>query len=296
VARQSTRPGRAASATLGSGVLGRLTDRAFENPAASGGLLVMAITAGAIAVNATFLQSPDHPRSNPPSGATSHIAPQLPPVPTERPAVTTPPLPAIAPQQATRPAATAAPNTAATAKPAAKPASAPASTAAQSGAPVADVQRELARLGLYSGPIDGIAGPRTKAAIVAYQSAAGVAADGEPSSDLLALMMAQPSARPAISTAPAAPRSTPTASVRPTPIPPGLIPMPAESPAADTYRRVQTALNQIGYGPIPVDGKAGPETADAIRRFELDYGLPITGVPGDTVTKRLTAMGALATR
>jgi peptidoglycan hydrolase-like protein with peptidoglycan-binding domain len=65
---------------------------------------------------------------------------------------------------------------------------------------------------------------------------------------------------------------------------------------SDTYRKVQLALNQIGYGAIPVDGRAGRETADAIRRFELDYGLPVTGEPGDAVLKRLIAIGALAAR
>jgi peptidoglycan hydrolase-like protein with peptidoglycan-binding domain len=66
--------------------------------------------------------------------------------------------------------------------------------------------------------------------------------------------------------------------------------------AATTYRRVQLALNQIGYGVIPVDGKPGKDTADAIRRFELDYGLPVTGQPNDAVVKRLVAVGALAPR
>jgi peptidoglycan hydrolase-like protein with peptidoglycan-binding domain len=56
------------------------------------------------------------------------------------------------------------------------------------------------------------------------------------------------------------------------------------------------ALNQMGYGPIPVDGKAGKETADAIRRFELEYALPVTGVPDDGVMKRLVAIGAIAAR
>jgi peptidoglycan hydrolase-like protein with peptidoglycan-binding domain len=78
-------------------------------------------------------------------------------------------------------------------------------------------------------------------------------------------------------------------------VPPAAIPS-ASGPSADAYRKVQTALNQIGYGPIPVDGKAGKDTADAIRRFELDNALPMSGVPDDGVVKRLTAIGALASR
>jgi peptidoglycan hydrolase-like protein with peptidoglycan-binding domain len=59
------------------------------------------------------------------------------------------------------------------------------------------------------------------------------------------------------------------------------------------YERVQTALNRIGYGPVPVDGTANEETANAIRRFELDNGLPISGSAGDGVVDRLIAIGAL---
>jgi peptidoglycan hydrolase-like protein with peptidoglycan-binding domain len=59
------------------------------------------------------------------------------------------------------------------------------------------------------------------------------------------------------------------------------------------YERVQTALNRIGYGPVAVDGTANEETANAIRRFELDNGLPISGSAGDGVIDRLIAIGAL---
>ena len=35
------------------------------------------------------------------------------------------------------------------------------------------------------------------------------------------------------------------------------------------------------------------ETAGAIRRFELDNGLPLTGKPGDRLTARLVSIGAM---
>ena len=59
------------------------------------------------------------------------------------------------------------------------------------------------------------------------------------------------------------------------------------------YRSVQNALNSAGYGPLPADGVPSEETAGAIRRFELDNGLPITGKPGDRVTARLVSIGAM---
>jgi len=44
----------------------------------------------------------------------------------------------------------------------------------------------------------------------------------------------------------------------------------------------------------PADGVASEETASAIRRFELDNGLPITGKPGEKVAARLVSIGAMA--
>jgi len=75
-----------------------------------------------------------------------------------------------------------------------------------------------------------------------------------------------------------------------------LPPRPAPDPAIgdrQRYRSVQNALNQAGYGPLPTDGIPSEETASAIRRFELDNGLPITGKPGDRVTTRLVSIGAM---
>ena len=75
-------------------------------------------------------------------------------------------------------------------------------------------------------------------------------------------------------------------------------PTPVAAPTVDYGAQrtlsVQKALNQIGYGPVPENGVAGEGTVAAIRRFELDNGLPITGAAGDTVIERLVAIGAMA--
>lgn len=58
---------------------------------------------------------------------------------------------------------------------------------AENGAAMDDVlaiQRGLARLGLYDGPVDGIAGPKTREAIVRYQSREGLPVTGLPSASL----------------------------------------------------------------------------------------------------------------
>ncbi len=50
---------------------------------------------------------------------------------------------------------------------------------------VEDVQAALGRAGYNAGPADGLAGPRTTAAITAYQRDNGLPADGAPSAELL---------------------------------------------------------------------------------------------------------------
>jgi len=241
-------------------MVGRMVDRAFDNPAMSGGLVVMAITAMAIVSNALFLQSHRHP---------DPLFMQRPAI-EARPAV---PIPKVRPGIAANVAVDPAP---------------PAENVGAEAALVVHVQRELARLGLYSGPIDGIPGARTRAAIGAYQSAAGLPPTGAASAELLAYM-----------TGPG-PRVAPTAPPTPEPAaaPAGTIGDLAAgttAPADDgpLYRRVQTALNLAGYGPIAVDGQPGRETADAIRRFELDNGLSVTGEIGDRLVARLVAIGAM---
>lgn len=58
-------------------------------------------------------------------------------------------------------------------------------------------------------------------------------------------------------------------------------PAPAPAPApvnVDKIRWVQTALNGIAGEVLGVDGKAGPKTTAAIKRFQEHHGLAATGV------------------
>jgi peptidoglycan hydrolase-like protein with peptidoglycan-binding domain len=47
--------------------------------------------------------------------------------------------------------------------------------------------------------------------------------------------------------------------------------------ARDTVRSIQKSLAALGYDPGPADGAMGPRTSAAIREFQADYGLPVTG-------------------
>lgn len=46
-----------------------------------------------------------------------------------------------------------------------------------------------------------------------------------------------------------------------------------------TVRNIQAGLQRLGYDPGPADGRFGPQTESAIRRFQQDSGMPIDGQP-----------------
>jgi peptidoglycan hydrolase-like protein with peptidoglycan-binding domain len=182
---------------------------------------------------------------------------------------------------------------------------APAAPAAETGpmsdTQITDLQWQLAVHGYDPGPADGAVGPRTRAAIQFYQTDAGLPVDGEPSLALLDhLQFSNPpvrNQRPAESAeaAPAAPpQQLPQAWTPPTSAPsepppgwtpPGAAPMTA-APAEDSglaglmriyTLTVQQTLAEKGYRPGPADGVLGPQTRLAIRKYQQDYHLPVTG-------------------
>jgi peptidoglycan hydrolase-like protein with peptidoglycan-binding domain len=253
-------------AAVADGLIGRLVDRACDNPAMTGGLFVMALTATAIVSNAMFLQNVRHPQplfATRPPLVVDRSAPLPPPAPAHRDDTGSivPPLP--------RPAPIAAPTTT-------KPAG---------DILVRDIQTALAGKGLYLGAVDGEYGPLSRSAIAAYQKSQGLSVTGEPTAALLEHLRTPSATAQPRAEAVSAPRSATQT-------------LPAvEATMADSqrlrYERVQAALNRIGYGPVAIDGKANEETTSAIRRFELDNGLPISGTVSDALIDRLLAIGAL---
>ncbi|MEZ5839487.1 MAG: peptidoglycan-binding domain-containing protein [Hyphomicrobiales bacterium] len=221
-----------------------VADRFVDKPAEATASLVMMATVVAIAANALFLQAGRHPAPLLPTRVeTAAAEPAFAPVP--RPAMT---------------------------RDGAVPRPAPETVPAENAGDLTPIDRELVRdiqqalseRGLYAGDIDGLYGPQTMRAIRDFQSRSGLAATGAPSSDLLArirlgaglpmqLMSTGSTERPAA--APAADRQ----------------------PSASVVTAVQMVLTDLGYGAIKADGIAGNETRNAIRRFELDRGMEISG-------------------
>lgn len=114
------------------------------------------------------------------------------------------------------------------------------------------VQEELAAHGYRPGPADGVLGAATKRAIRQYQKDAGLPVDGVVSKELLDhLKFAEPKVN-------AKAGST--------------------GPSRELVSEAQRALAERGYYDGEIDGRLGSETREAVRRFQGDAGLPVTGV------------------
>ena len=199
----------------------------------------------------------------PPPGDTTQSAEQTPP---EQPAPEAPPAAETPPPEAAAPL----PQT-------------PAMTPAQ----IADLQWQLAVHGYDPGSSDGTVGPQTQEAIRRYQADAGLPVDGEPSQALLDnLQYAQPvvnnkTARQheqgasGIAQSQLPPTPPPSAMAPPAPSSAGIPVAPELLPVYTAS--VQQELARRGYYQGPIDGRLGPATRAAIRRYQQDRGLPVTG-------------------
>lgn len=153
------------------------------------------------------------------------------------------------------------------------------------------VQDALKQVGYYSGPLDGIMGPRTHAAITVFEVKTGREETGEASWELLTAI--QNTDR--LDLAPArlpeqlpAPQSTAASDE------PDRSAAEPAAPASDPLLAViQKALAEAAYGPVEIDGFMGPQTHDAIMRFQRDHNLPATGEVSDALVVELRAAGAL---
>ncbi|GAK71664.1 hypothetical protein RRU01S_19_00690 [Agrobacterium rubi TR3 = NBRC 13261] len=190
--------------------------------------------------------------------------------------------------------------------------SAPQATPHQPSELVAEIQRELARRGLYEGPADGMPGPRTTAAILFFEETVGMEQTGEPTSRVLSAMKidsattvaaipkALPKDRPAepnsggvaIDPVAAAIRNAESGSTKPQSVSLTSGNTPKSAPK-DMVAKIQQGLVNIAYADVKVDGVPGEQTRTAIRNFEKHYRLPETGEPNEAVLKKLKSIGAL---
>jgi peptidoglycan hydrolase-like protein with peptidoglycan-binding domain len=169
------------------------------------------------------------------------------------------------------------------------------------------VQQALHDRGFYTGAVDGIAGPATAESIRAFEQRLGVAATGDVNDRVLALLDSrrgrQATPRPQVAAVPQAIKPIAvSAPVAQRPVPQSLVqlmpaPVPPEPLTGSTegrLQKVQRALNVAGYGPLRPDGRLDDKTVEAIRKFEAEHGMPITGKISDRLVSELVVRSAQA--
>jgi peptidoglycan hydrolase-like protein with peptidoglycan-binding domain len=112
--------------------------------------------------------------------------------------------------------------------------------------PASDVlaaQQRLKDRGYYAGPVDGVMGPDTEAAVRAYQRDRRLTVNGQLDSQTTRALMGEAS---------------------------------TVAPTVD-IRTAQRQLKDRGYYSGPVDGVMGPATEGALRAYQRDRGLKVTG-------------------
>lgn len=120
------------------------------------------------------------------------------------------------------------------------------------------LQRQLAVLGLDPGPVDGRYGPHTTDAVKHLQDAVGLEPDG-----IVGPLTAE-----------ALHRNTPK---------------PPADERAKRVKALQSQLSWLGFEPGPVDGRYGPLTTGAVRRFQQAQDIPVDGIVDPTTAETLRA-------
>ncbi len=180
---------------------------------------------------------------------------------------------------------------------------------------LADIQSALAQLNMYSGSVDGLTGPKTRAAIAMFQQEAGLEPTGE--IDPLLLDAIRTASIPA-EKVPAPVSKSKQVKVKPAvrqvsvqempkAVPQKPVSQPEEvteaEPSAPTQTgglsnddvlRLQAGLKAFGNGSIDVDGRIGTKTRDAIREFQSLFQLTVSGEPNREVLEKLQEIGLVA--
>jgi peptidoglycan hydrolase-like protein with peptidoglycan-binding domain len=178
-----------------------------------------------------------------------------------------------------------------------------------------DLQELLTERGFYSGEIDGLRGPMTSDAIRAWQQTAGLEPTGEPTVALLAQIQLSSYVSPPVPEAnplrEASASQEPGERAQPEANAPGLPSMstlsgedvalvspepdflPDEPVRDPRVEALQSVLADLGYAPGRIDGEMGPQTEEAIRRFEADRGMSPTGDVSERLLRELSAVSGI---
>jgi peptidoglycan hydrolase-like protein with peptidoglycan-binding domain len=129
-----------------------------------------------------------------------------------------------------------------------------------SGPAVKTLQQSLANAGFSPGAIDGQFGPKTAAAVKAFQSARGLVADGIVGPKTWAKLTAAPG---------------------------GSGPTLKQGQSGAPVAALQNRLNQLGFNAGAADGQFGPKTTAAVKAFQSSKGLVADGIVGPKTWNQL---------
>lgn len=138
------------------------------------------------------------------------------------------------------------------------------------GDTVKRLQEALKQLGFNPGSIDGIFGPKTQAAVKAFQQKYGLTVDG----------IVGPQTWGKINQLLNSSTSTSTSK-------PASTPLLKNGSRGEDVRRLQEILKQLGFDPGPIDGIFGPKTEAAVKAFQKKYGLVVDGIVGPQTWRKL---------
>lgn len=213
--------------------MGHVTSNVADNPAETGGFLVMAFMASVIAANALWLQPGQHP------------APLF-----------------------SLPAASSILGSSSVEDTSSLPAR---RAAAPKDQLVLAIQELLTETGHYTGTVDGLSGPATISAIKAFERETGLPVTGTPSFSLLADIENQGAANNI----------------------PGVENVSQETfntSGQDMVVKVQAALKSAGYE-LSADGIVGPQTIAAIKTYQENRGMKVDGEISQLLIRDLFQMG-----
>lgn len=140
------------------------------------------------------------------------------------------------------------------------------------GAEVTRMQQRLNELGFNAGPIDGIAGPATQSAVISFQKANNLMADGIAGPQTLGRLYMDNF------TAKTEDKQTMSASITST---------LKQGSRGNQVKVLQQRLNELGYNAGTPDGIYGARTRNAVATFQRINGMSSDGIAGYMTVNRL---------
>ncbi|WP_375703386.1 peptidoglycan-binding domain-containing protein [Bartonella sp. AD13SXNS] len=142
-------------------------------------------------------------------------------------------------------------------------------------------QKELAKLGLYDGPLDGLEGPKTRRAITLWKQQTAQKMQNNvlphPTTDEIALLIKQSEIEMENKTKRNITHSKEA----------------VLEPSVEDIIRVQKALHIFGHEEVIVTGIEDQKTIEALKQFQKMFDLPVTGKINHTILIKMREIGLL---